>query len=437
MKALRVTLLAAILSVFFTISGYAHSLQIHHINVNNGDATVVAVMDDDYRYVDKVLIDGGQAKADERLLPYLIAVFGDADFKYVILTHYHDDHYIGLNSLGQLGNIQAKYLIDLGSYDLSGNPQLPPAVLANIQPANLGALFSVPDKYRDAVKEATAKTLERFPDFNPKRGDEAKTINKIVPMFSDGDINVQLRCVAFFEYTLGPDGKAVNNHRDIADPSPNNYSIAFVLECGEFRYLLAGDMGGTNKGIYIDQETTLVKGLQFLYKGAKSFDKSSKETSDGHICGFKTNHHGSAHSNNAGFLKAIRPAISVTSAGDKSSWHLPNIEFLERLNATTPISLTPPQVERGFVQGFYFTNLHNFTYKGKDYFSLNKAKALFEGRPNTDFSFGDNDIPRSYLIEVNIDEHVRKESKFSVYSVFLPDNQGKYNLSGTYYCHKH
>lgn len=197
MKALRVSFLTLFLSIFLTISGFAHSLQIHHINVNNGDATVIAVKDDQGQYVTKLLIDGGEPSADERLWPYIQSVLGNASFEYVILTHYHADHYKGLLALGKSGKIQAKYLIDPGGYDFGNNAQLSPAVLAKIQPANTGLKLGVPEQYIKAVQEAALRNIERYPAFNQTLEKTFQTINKVIPIYSDGDIEVRLRCVAY------------------------------------------------------------------------------------------------------------------------------------------------------------------------------------------------------------------------------------------------
>lgn len=62
------------------------------------------------RYTSKTLIDSGQTPAGQMLIPYLRKVTGGTDagmhFNYVILSHYHNDHYTGLLALGT-GSITA------------------------------------------------------------------------------------------------------------------------------------------------------------------------------------------------------------------------------------------------------------------------------------------------------------------------------------------
>src|ERR1700739_4279019 len=90
-----------ILSLLFGCEALAQQeLQIHHINIENGDATMIAVYDNGaHQYISKILIDGGQTAASQLLLPYLKKITGGSSegmhFNYIILTHYHNDHYTG------------------------------------------------------------------------------------------------------------------------------------------------------------------------------------------------------------------------------------------------------------------------------------------------------------------------------------------------------
>lgn len=91
-------------------------LHIHHINIENGDATLVGIFDiTQQKYSSKILIDGGQLSAEKMLLPYIHKMIGDdgesVHFNYVILTHYHNDHYTGLMALKN-GRITADSIID-------------------------------------------------------------------------------------------------------------------------------------------------------------------------------------------------------------------------------------------------------------------------------------------------------------------------------------
>ena len=93
-------------------------LQIHHINIEDGDATMIGIYDNGtHHYTAKILIDGGKSAPAKYLLPYLSKI-ADTHFNYIILTHYHDDHYNGLAALGT-GQLSVDSLVDPGGYDFA------------------------------------------------------------------------------------------------------------------------------------------------------------------------------------------------------------------------------------------------------------------------------------------------------------------------------
>lgn len=423
----------------------AIKLEIHHININNGDASVIRIIHAD-RTETKVLIDGGQTSAATLLVPYCNAMFANNNFKYTILTHYHNDHYNGLMALGT-GAITSQYYMDLGGYDMTND--VSQQNLHLIQPndntcpwTDSTGVFEgegMPDYIR-AVGTATDNFgMQRYMPFSKDVNHISDMIGVIIPvdtfMVGTAKVPIDLRCVAAWGFTQG-NNAVVDNWNKGA--SKNDPSLGFVLECGEFRYFFGGDMGGQASGSYIDQETTLAEGFTFLYKGAKSYYKPAG-TYDGHVCGFKANHHGSDHSNNSVFLGKMRPAVCVTSAGDNSGWHLPSIPFLQRLNATTPLTVAadipsgPPFLK---AQGFFFTNLFNFP-KGN---SLNEAKKLFDTRVKTAFQYGSKTgaIKAGYEVIINLATpnaiDYRTSSSFGVVSV---DNHYKVSpLIAVLGCHK-
>jgi hypothetical protein len=102
-------------------------LEIHHINLRcHGDVTVIAIKDEVGNYIHKTLIDGGlNSKDDSKFLAYIENVFGNntnrVKFDNVILTHYHADHFGGLEGIGNPISENAfafttDYLLDLGGH---------------------------------------------------------------------------------------------------------------------------------------------------------------------------------------------------------------------------------------------------------------------------------------------------------------------------------
>ncbi|UOQ70183.1 MBL fold metallo-hydrolase [Hymenobacter cellulosilyticus] len=416
-------------------------LEIHHININNGDASVIRVLYKDGSEA-KVLIDGGQTNYSELLLPYMKARFSNTQFDYTILTHYHNDHYKGLLGLGT-GDIRSSQYTDLGGYSM--RPYVSAPNLANVQPrdttnpwATEGIFDGTMDDYVTAIgKAADMFGLKRFQPINKPTDKVSEMVGVMMPLgsFEEGTkkVPINFRCVAAWGFTQD-NGKVTDNWNRGA--SKNDPSLGFVLECGEFRYFFGGDMGGSTAGSYIDQETTLAAGFQYLYKGAKSYFKPAAAY-DGHMCGFKANHHGSDHSNNSTFLSTMRPAVCVTSAGDNSGWHLPSVGFINRLNATQPITLpadlTAPNQS---AQGFFFTNLYDFA-QGE---SLTRATTLFGTRNRTAFSYGSlgtSQEKAGYIVTAYLGEGVVPYSTASAFTVQAVENNYTIStVSSTFFCHK-
>ncbi len=418
----------------------AVQVEIHHININNGDASVILINHKDGTET-KVIIDGGQPKPADSLLPYINAMFDNTAFDFAILTHYHNDHYNGLFALGD-GSITSKYYIDLGGYDMS--KYVDPAVLPNIQPNDitcpwtdsLGIFTGVglPNYLKGIGIAAKKFGLERYQPMSKDAAHIQDMVGVVIPLgtFLVGTtkVPINLRSVAAWGYTQG-NGVVVDNWKKGA--SKNDPTLGFVLECGEFRYFFGGDMGGQPGGSYIDQETTLAAGFSFLYKDAKSTIKPAAGV-DGHVCGFKANHHGSDHSNNATFLGRMRPAVCVTSAGTNEGWHLPSIPFIKRLDTTEPITIAAdiPDKPGWMAQGFFFTNLRNFEYKDKKYPSLDEAEKLFGPGKRAKTAFDYNKT--GYVVQLDFEEiNYTAESAFAVSSITKT-----YTIGNTYafFCHK-
>lgn len=398
-----------VLFVFFFLFGiksysFSQQLEIHHINVNNGDATVIALKNQSGGYVFKMLIDGGEANAGDSLLPYINNVFRNTHFDYVVLTHYHRDHYRGLLALGN-GSITADSLIDPGGYRIKNvYPACPDSVVRRIQSSDslAGWGSGSVSNYVNAVRLAAQNHgLRRCRTMEVSPGNEKNMIGKSIRLGRLGGIDVRLRCVTYWGWVLYDTTAGIA--KDIWEAGSgnniNNTCMSFVLEFGKFRYFLGGDIGGDDDARILDIETPLSAGFRKFYRGAKSFNSGDTTTYDGHICGFKASHHGSSHSNKNVILNTIRPAVCVTSAGDKRQWHLPSVNFILRLNQSSPVTrnYNPSSPFGYFQQGFFFTNLHDFYYRYRWYRSLSVADSVFTGRNRTKYDHGGC----SYIIVVN------------------------------------
>ncbi|MBO9728494.1 MAG: hypothetical protein J7623_07655 [Chitinophaga sp.] len=373
-------------------------LEIHHINVENGDATMILIHNTAVdTFPAAVLIDGGLRESNAFIKNYFRNCLRDsmpvAHFKYMILSHHHQDHYYGFKSLGDSAFIQVDTVIDVGGYKLNSTyaaiapPDSSGPALSRggtgprFRSAYLGGLKKA---YNRGLLKSRSSVITSFP----------RDIGKSITIGTVNGIPVTLTCVAGASYTYDRSRNAVSNGVSAAN-NCNDYSLGFVLQYGEFRYFTAGDLGGQNTGNSIDQETTLARGLDTLLPSLSySFDSTATTDSvTGHICAFKVSHHGSDHSTNAVFLQ-IRPAVAIVSAGNKKTWALPNPAFQHRLDASwRPLSSRADSTRPFGVsdRGLYITNLYNFQNAGTARDScLKYAVLLFAGRTDTEFHYGND-----------------------------------------------
>ncbi|MBO9728493.1 MAG: hypothetical protein J7623_07650 [Chitinophaga sp.] len=368
-------------------------LEIHHINIENGDATMIVVHDtSNNTFPVKILIDGGNSGTDRFLQNYFTNYFGATNmpvtFKYLILTHFHKDHYAGFNKLSNGNIFRADSVIDPGGYTLGATygainpPQAAP---------NRGA--SDAPKYRTVLKnafnnnylKARSLVVTSFP----------RDIGKVLIIDTLNGVPATMKCVASSGYTYSADGIAVNDGLGGRD-NPNNFSLGFILEYGQFRYFTAGDMGGYDAGgctAYIDQEITVNGGFDTVFN-TKSyrFDRNAGNVSAiGHVCAFKTSHHGSDCSSSHDLLKFTACAMFL-SAGNMSKWGLPEPTFQRRIDTLLdPLSEwssanRPLGVNN---RGIYITNLYNFKSGTKKY-CRTTAISLFANKDSTNFSYGND-----------------------------------------------
>lgn len=406
-------------------------LQVHHINVEDGDATLIGIYDSStHSFLHKILIDGGNSNPEQLLLPYLRKVCahdaGPTHFDYIILTHYHEDHYNGLLAVAN-GRISADSAVDPGGYDFASifpgeqlNPGNAPASMA-VVPGYTNAL-NIAATHNPAFIKAHSKILFSY------GAPGSSSLGRSIELGKIGGVPIRLECVAGW-------GNTLSSGSTIGDPKPaktnaNDFTLAFVLTFGEFRYFIGGDLGGRTEGDYIDQETALISYLAKIFPSAKSISGTKQVA--GHLCGFKADHHGSEHSNTASFMDAMFPAVTVTSAGHRSSWHLPSVNYLQLLSGVKPLSDaagTPGQ----FSRGDYFTNLYNFPEGA----SLDQAKNLFSHKPGTSFDYGNNTASSKagYMIRVGA-AGITAKSSFQVYRVDISQPSLFTSLT-TFNCHIH
>jgi hypothetical protein len=117
--------------------------------------------------------------------------------------------------------------------------------------------------------------------------------------------------------------------------NPNDRSIALVIEYGSFRHFIGGDAGGREGGyVYADIETELARAVPTALPASAppQVNTAKFKTPGGHCCSMKLNHHGAFYSNDEAFFATVRPRVAVISAGARLKFHHhPTMEAIIRL----------------------------------------------------------------------------------------------------------
>jgi beta-lactamase superfamily II metal-dependent hydrolase len=268
----------------FTPSGL---LEIHTINVQQGDCTLVIGPDGT-----TLLIDGGNGgKGNSEVVPYLQAIgLLPADgLDYMLASHQDSDHLGGLDEV-----INAGYDVRLEIWDNGSN--------------ETGTQIT---QFENAASATTAGSVT------------AMGIGTTIALGN----GATARCVAVGGIVLG--------HGSVSGASnnENDLSIALLVQYGGFDYLTAGDLGGGEWSVdrnctgrttgQVNVETPLAMSL--LPGGGAGL-----LTADG-VEVLHVNHHGSESSTNHQYMNLLTPSVALiqTGSGQGSTYHHPRIDVVE------------------------------------------------------------------------------------------------------------
>lgn len=276
------------------------NLEIHHINIGQGNATLVVSPTGK-----SLLIDVGESywnsSADANVIgPYVENVLGSKYIDYVLITHFHCDH-IGYIGYGGLWNLIEQQNFTIGH------------MIHRDYESYLGQTSSTFSNWKTYLEGAGKNKL------NPIIAVEGTNLIDL-----GGGVTVDI---------LTCDGNGVifpgNFSNDAYPPSENDYSIGLKLSYGSFDEWIGGDLDGefctSNYGYsYHDIESGVAKEI-------------------GDVDVYLVNHHGSDHSSNATFVNQLDPEVSVISVGDGNSYGHPRQSVMDLVLATSDVYLT----ERG------------------------------------------------------------------------------------------
>ncbi|HLP58835.1 MAG TPA: lamin tail domain-containing protein [Candidatus Deferrimicrobium sp.] len=310
-KTIPALLLGMMLFIFsYTLP--AQDLEIHYLNVQQGQSTLIIGPDGT-----TILYDGGnEFKGTTEVVPYLqgIGIPTTQALNYIIVSHRDTDHYMGLTEVINYG-YDALNIYDNGS-----------------------------DKYNPFVQsflDAAATT----------------TAGGVIPIPLGTVINLgngaTATCVAVNGSVIGtgavPGGQANENDR----------SVCLLIKYGNFEYLVTGDMGGGSDDFactgrsttQVNIETPLVRAI--MPAGIHPL-LSQYGVEIAHV-----GHHGSESSTNPDYMNTLTPTVACISvgAGQGIDWFHPRIDVVENvLLAQAPCITAPPalilQTEEGDPSGY-------------------------------------------------------------------------------------
>lgn len=260
------------------------------VDVGQGDATLIVSPTGE-----AALIDAGPPGAGRDAVLPLLDSLGVTGLEFVIVTHFHEDHFGGVPELleGPDGQVGTADDLDLkgGIYDRGELPSPPESPL--------------------------------FPLYAASIAGRRKTLHPGEPLRL-GDVDLQ----ALAAGGVLSDGTAL----DIGDPPDENAAgIPLLIEYAGFRMFIAGDITGGG--------------------GTEPFQTPDVETALGALVGdidvLRAAHHGSHTSTNAAFLAATAPEAALISVGDGNDYGHPHRAVIERLLGA---GIAVYQTERGWLK---------------------------------------------------------------------------------------
>ncbi len=290
-------------------------LEIHTINVGQGDSTLVIGPNKT-----TLLIDAGErTKGTNVVIPYLKKIGVENGLDYMIASHRHADHIGGLDEVIEGGYLIRKNIWDNGSKKTDTQQVTDFLRVAKTTPA--GAVSAI--------------TLGTVIDL----GDGAKAT-----------------VVAVSGKVLGGGGVTLSDDPTMIDETENDRSIALLIQYKRFDYITAGDIGGGAEdractGRSTDQENVESPLAQALVEGP-----SARLTASG-VEVLHINHHGSESSTNADYMNLLSPSVAVINIGSDqdSRFHHPRVAVVDVLMGKGKIKnciTAPPalvlQTEEGY-----------------------------------------------------------------------------------------
>ncbi len=191
--AKKISIVAIMVIIFFAVTSYGQTLRIYHIDVEQGDATLIVMPNG----VTMLIDSGPNGKADEILA--VMNTAGVTEIDVYVCTHYHSDHYGSIDDLVNNG-VPVRVSYDRGEKDrLTDSKKNSPAYMA----------------YDTTVGENAISLV---------RGDT-------IPY----DSAIQVLCIAANTHVIGEEFPTDSDDE-------NDNSVCLLISYGEFKYFIGGDV---------------------------------------------------------------------------------------------------------------------------------------------------------------------------------------------------
>lgn len=331
-------------------------LDIWHIDLQSaGDATLIVAKNTTTGTTRSALIDGGgQGKAMINVHP-LVPILTPGGLNVMVATHYDKDHFNGLTALLKSGHpaYGALRIYDQGepgSYtgkrDSSGNPKIDGRDDDYLR--YLIAINAFPGRTRVTEKVLSNNQSGFAPSWGGLPPDWLLTPTPAGAMRNeilwDGVTGgppanaPTLTCVAVNQYVLQPGGgtQRLTSSALAGDHEKNAKSLAFLLQFGNFKYYVGGDIEARQ------EDGSDWNGATYTVN--TSDRGKSLMNSLGQVHAFKTSHHGSKFSSSPAFINRLQAKAAFISCGTNNQYGHPDQQVVTALQAS-------PSLKKYFLTG--------------------------------------------------------------------------------------
>lgn len=313
--------------------GGSGNLEIHHLDIGQGDSTLVISPTGKTLLIDAGETNWNSSANAQKIASYIQNVTGAKHLDYVLVTHFHLDH-IGYVNYGGLWNLVNQQGFTVGKTILRDYKNY------------LGTTSGTFDNWAAYLKKATAKSL----------------LNPVTAVEGTGQIDLGGGVIVNTKVTDGNGAIKVGDFsNDATPPSENDYCTGVKIKYGLFDEWVGGDLSGE----YFTSP--------YGYKYHDIEVSAAKDIGDVDV--YRVNHHGSSHSSNAAFVGQLDPEVSIISVGDGNTYGHPAQPVMDRVLATSNVYLT----ERGDTS----TNIGNAVVSGNTVVITNGTSYTVNGTSYT------------------------------------------------------